>query len=181
MWQQKEHPVFSSDFSSWFDASLSIPYLISPFPLSFLTVPIQIFFLQLPFFSLSFFKKNIYLFRHMAFSSCSVLASHCSGFSCCGTWALGMQLQACRVQGKVQQLRCAGLVAWQHVGSSLPRDPVCVPCTGGWVLIHWIIREVLFSLSLKTGFCHYSCFSFSNPTDSFSPSLLMYQLSLLCG
>ena len=47
-----------------------------------------------------FFKFFIYLFilavlgLHCcvrAFSSCGVRATHYSGFSCCGTWALGMR------------------------------------------------------------------------------------------
>ena len=36
----------------------------------------------------------------MCYSSCSVLTSHCSGFSCCGAWALGaLRLQQLRFPG----------------------------------------------------------------------------------
>ena len=54
-------------------------------------------------FFLTDFLKNIYLFIYLfvaalglhcctrAFSSCGKRASHCGGFSCCGSWALGVQ------------------------------------------------------------------------------------------
>ena len=48
-----------------------------------------------------------------AFSSCGARASHCSGFSCCRAWALGVW---------AQQLWLTGLVAPRHVGSSRTRD-----------------------------------------------------------
>ena len=48
-------------------------------------------------------------------SNCSVQASHCGGFSCCGARALGVQ---------VQKLGHMGVVALQHVGSSQTRDPL---------------------------------------------------------
>ena len=39
-----------------------------------------------------------------------------------------------------------GLVALQHVGSSLTRDWTCVSCTGRWILDHWATREALVFL-----------------------------------
>ena len=50
-------------------------------------------------------------------------ASHCSGFSCCGAWAL---------DAWAQWLLHTGLAAPQHVESSWTRDWTCVPCTGRW-------------------------------------------------
>ena len=52
-----------------------------------------------------------------------------------------------------QELGCTCLVALQHVGSSLTRDWICVPCTSRWILNHWITREVprvSFLFLLKT-------------------------------
>ena len=34
-----------------------------------------------------------------AFSSCSMQASHCGGFSCCGAWALGTQASVVVARG----------------------------------------------------------------------------------
>ena len=34
-----------------------------------------------------------------AFSSCGVRASHCGGFSCCGTWALGTRASVVVARG----------------------------------------------------------------------------------
>ena len=48
--------------------------------------------------------------------------SKCAGFSSCSMWA--------------QELRCMGLVALRHVGSSRTRDQTCVPCIGRRILIH---------------------------------------------
>ena len=63
---------------------------------------------------------------------CDLRASHCSGFSCCGAWALGTQasvvtshwLSCCNFQapelGSVVVVH--GLIASQHVGSSWTRN-----------------------------------------------------------
>ena len=56
-----------------------------------------------------------------------------AGFSSCGPWAQQMQLPASRAQA--QQLRCSGLIASQHVGSSQTRDQTCVCCIGRWILL----------------------------------------------
>ena len=65
-------------------------------------------------------------------SSCRVQASHCSDFSCCRPWVLGMW----------DQLWPTGLVAPWHVGSSRTKDGTHVPCIGNWFLNHWTTREV---------------------------------------
>ena len=52
-------------------------------------------------------------------SSCSGWASHCSGFSCCRAWVLGLDLSSC---GTVVQ----GL-AVQHMESYQTRGQMCVP------------------------------------------------------
>ena len=80
-------------------------------------------------------------------SSCGVQASQCSGFSCCqaqtvghtgfsscGMWAQQLWFPGSRAQA--QQLRCMGLVAPWHVGSSQIRDQTCVSCIGKWILYH---------------------------------------------
>ena len=102
----------------------------------------------LPFFLLSFiFEKSFYLFLAVlglccctgfsvvaaSVSSCSVQASHCTGFSCCRAWAPGslgfrscgmwaQELQLPGSRAQAQKLWCTGLVALWHVGSSWPGD-----------------------------------------------------------
>ena len=61
------------------------------------------------------------------------LASHCSGFSCCGAQVLGAQ---------AQQLWCPGFVTPRHVGSFRTRSWTLVPCIGRRILNHWATREV---------------------------------------
>ena len=58
---------------------------------------------------------SVFVAERGLFSSCSVQASCCGGFSCCRARALGVQ---------VQKLWHTGLVALQHVGSSQTRDPL---------------------------------------------------------
>ena len=105
-------------------------------------------------FSPSFLKKNfIYLFwlcwvffaswlfsscgESGLLSSCSVWASHCAGFSCCGAGALGyadfstQQLQLPGSRAQAQELWCMGLVAAWHVGSSRIRDQTMSPVLAG--------------------------------------------------
>ena len=67
-------------------------------------------------------------------SSCDDWASHFSDFSCCRAWALGH---------KLQHLQYLGLVAPQHVESSLARDWTHIPCTGRQILNHCTITETL--------------------------------------
>ena len=43
----------------------------------------------------------------------------------------------------LQLLWCVGLIALQHVESSLTRDQTHVPCIGRWILNYWATREVL--------------------------------------
>ena len=82
---------------------------------------------------------------------CSMQASHCGGFSCCGaqvqrhigfsscgTQARQSQLEGSRVQA--QQLWRMGLVAPPHVESSRTRNQIHVPCIG---------REILSCLIFK--------------------------------
>ena len=88
---------------------------------------------------------------------CGVRASHCGGFSCCEALALGTRAQqlwlaGSRVQAQqlwlagsrvqAQQLWCTGLVAPQHVGSSLSRAQSRVSCLGRRILNHCATREV---------------------------------------
>ena len=56
----------------------------------------------------------------------SVVAAH--GLGTCASLAL--------------ELRCTGLVALQHVGSSQTRDQTYVPCIDRWILNCWTTREV---------------------------------------
>ena len=68
-----------------------------------------------------------------SYSSCSLWASRCGGFSCCGAWPLGkgpycsccMWAQELWLPGsraQAPQLQHMGLAAQQHVGSSQVRD-----------------------------------------------------------
>ena len=80
--------------------------------------------------------------RTQAFSSCSVRASHFSGFSC-GTWTLASGLQ---------WLWCTGLIAPRRVEFSLTRDRTHVSCIGRWIFNHWTTRGVLMSFLLAPPF-----------------------------
>ena len=63
-------------------------------------------------------------------SSCSTWASHCSGFSCCATQALGTwasAVAACGLQRAGSVVWCMGLVALRHVEASQTRDQTHVP------------------------------------------------------
>ena len=64
---------------------------------------------------------------------CGAGASHCSGFSCCSTWAREHRLTSCGVW-----LSCSP----QHMGSSQTRDQTCVPCLSRQILNHWTSRKV---------------------------------------
>ena len=71
-------------------------------------------------------------------------ASHCSGLSRCGAWALGTRAQELWLTGsraQAQQLWCTGSVALQHVGSSQTRARTRVPCIGRQILNHCATRE----------------------------------------
>ena len=84
---------------------------------------------------------------------CDLRASHCSGFSCCGAWALGTQasvvtahwLSCCNFQapelGSVVVVH--GLIASQHVGSSWTRNHrTYISYSGTQTLIHCANKEV---------------------------------------
>ena len=89
---------------------------------------------------------------------CSAWASDCSGFSCCGTQALGhLGFSSCGTRAQqlwlkgstaqAQQLWRTGLVSLWHVGSSWTRDLTGVPCIGRWILKHCTTREVKDTLN----------------------------------
>ena len=101
-------------------------------------------------------------------------ASHCSGFSCCGAWALSawasvvvahglsscgsraqqLWLAGCRAQA--QQLWHTGLVALRHVRSCWTRARTRVPRIGRRMHNHCATREVpemLFSYNCFTTIC----------------------------
>ena len=67
-----------------------------------------------------------------AFFSCGACTSHYGDFS---------NLWLTDYRGRAQQLWCKGLVALQHVESSLGRDQTCVHCIGKWILNHYTIRK----------------------------------------
>ena len=84
-------------------------------------------------------------------SSCGARAFHCCGFfvaergglsarglHSCSSWELKYRLRAVCVP-----LRCMGLAAPWHVGSSWIRDWTHVSCTGKWILYHLATREAL--------------------------------------
>ena len=84
---------------------------------------------------------------------CCAWASHCSGFSCCGAWAVGSRasvvaargLSSCGLRALESRLSSCGavvgLVAPRHVGSSRTRARTCVPCIGRRILNHCTTRE----------------------------------------
>ena len=64
---------------------------------------------------------------------CSVLASHCSGFFCCGAWALGCA-------GSVAVAR--GLCCPMARGIFPTMDQTHILCIGRQILIHCATRKV---------------------------------------
>ena len=102
-------------------------------------------------------------------SSCGVWASHCDGFSCCGTQAPGTQAsvvgfsccgtQAPGTQVSVVGFSCCGTqapgtqasvvavhglscsVAWGILAPPA-KDGTHIPCTGRQTLNHWATRDV---------------------------------------
>ena len=77
-----------------------------------------------------------------ASSSCSVQASHCSGFSCCRAQALE-HTDFSNCSSWAQQLRHMGLLAPQHEGSFQTRDQTHVSFIGRQILHHRATREAL--------------------------------------
>ena len=82
----------------------------------------------------------------------AVLSLHCCvwAFSSCGEQGLLLitvhgllLLRSMRSRMRVQSLWHMGLVAPQHVESSLTRDQTHAPCISWQILNHWPTREVL--------------------------------------
>ena len=80
-----------------------------------------------------------------AFLSCIEWgASHCGGLSCLGAQAVGCSSFSSFSSRALER----GFVVVAHGpscslawGSFWIRDQTCVPCIGGWILIHWATRE----------------------------------------
>ena len=102
------------------------------------------------------FKKKInssiaiYLF----ISGCAASSwLHAWAFFNCGEWRAGgyswfavltsLVMERGLYGTQAQQLWHRGLIALWRVESSWIRDPICVPCIGGWILNHWTMREAL--------------------------------------
>ena len=69
---------------------------------------------------------------------CSMQASHCGGFSCCGAQALGhWGFSTCSFQALEQELNSCPVAC----GLFLERDPTCVSCIGRQILYPWASRE----------------------------------------
>ena len=111
--------------------------------------------------SFFFFKQFIILFilivlgLHSCLSaSCSFRkrAFQCSGFSCCGARTLGYSgLSSCSMWA--QWWWHMGLVAPQHVESSLTENPTCIPALAGGFLatVPWGKADLSFwTLSFKS-------------------------------
>ena len=99
------------------------------------------------------FFVSLFLCCTWTFSSCDeqgplfIVASHCGGFSCCGTWALEHSgFTGCGTWA--QWSWCMGLVAPWHVKSSRTRDPADLRRK---ILIHCSAREVRYVLFFNTG------------------------------
>ena len=77
--------------------------------------------------------------------SCSVCASYCCSFSCCGTWTLGHTgFSSCGSQALeygAQQLWHTSLVAPRHVESSRTRNRTHDSYIGRQIVYHWATRE----------------------------------------
>ena len=57
--------------------------------------------------------------------------------------AQGFLSQNIGFRAPAQSLRCTGLVASRHVGSSWTRDLTRVSCIGRWILNHWTTMEAM--------------------------------------
>ena len=77
--------------------------------------------------------------------SCSELASHCGGFSCCWAQVLGSKwasvVAAPRLESTGSTAVATGLVALQHVASFRIKEWTCVSCIGRRILYYWATRE----------------------------------------
>ena len=80
-------------------------------------------------------------------------ASHCSGFSCCGARALGLQASAAVARGL---LSAGSVAAPRHVGSSPTRARTHIPCNGRRFLTTEAPGKPLYQLFLKEDLrrCH---------------------------
>ena len=145
------------------------------------------------------------LWRVGATLHCGARASHCSGFSCCGAWALGAwasvvaahRLSSRGVRASVvvargpqiarasvvvacglQQLWRTGLVAPQNAGSSRTRARTRIPCIGGF------LTTVPPGKSLNPLFITYIAKIFSQPVGClltlFMMTLPYRSFSFLC-
>ena len=89
-----------------------------------------------------------------SYSSCSARASHCSGFSSCGAWALGLWASAVAIPGPSST---DSVVVMHRLSSSaacgifLDRRVNRVSCTDRWILYHWATREAQY---LKVLYMH---------------------------
>ena len=132
--------------SDWWSFLVSLELVVNVFQFSF-----QSFFL--------FFLNFLFVFGcarslllHAAFlylrrRGCSLVVEQACGFSCCGAWALGHELQ---------QLWLVGSVALWHVGSSWTRDWTRDSGNGSRTLNHWTTREVLKVFLTASQFAHES-------------------------
>ena len=78
----------------------------------------------------------------------SAWASHCSGFSCCGAWALGAQTSV---------VVSHGLSCCEAYGIFLAKYRTCVSCTSRQILIHQITREFPRFYSFAVSPCRLPC------------------------
>ena len=81
-------------------------------------------------------------------SSCSTQASHCGGPRGAEQRCPGCKLRYAVSRARAQQLRGAGFLAPQHVGSSQTRDHTYVPCIGRQTLNGQTTREVQLTAHL---------------------------------
>ena len=171
-WRVQYHKGALSRVSEGWRTSAQTVVPFSEFPQNFVSTPVIGLMFWDFFFKIDF--KNIYLWLCWVFAaacrlslvadseglltSCVATVSHCGGFSCCRTWALGHTgFSNCSFLALEHRLSTCGmylvLVAWSlvapwYVGSSWTRDQTCVSCIGRWILYHWAIKEALKIMSL---------------------------------
>ena len=95
--------------------------------------------------SLGAASRSYSLLQCMGFSCCRTWAPGIQGFSSCSSWAPECRLSSCCIRA---------LVALWHEESSWTRDRTCVPCIARHILNLWTTREVHIVIIQKNNLQH---------------------------